>query len=658
MSERVQFFSPSDMSSYHNLKIAARVIESFSEEKVFADINDVIELFHIRRFIDNDMALTEWSEDFVRRTDSFKMIVARCFRSIQPNGLVEIYNSVAFEYKETFWEIIDAFDINEILEIDNLTKVCSADKYTLRYILRCSKIVRHHSKTIAMLLKMHDDAAEWLLDHYVAEPDRNSSKPIFIPLALTTDDKEEIIDKYLDRGKEVNLNYVRLVNDAKDDRNSLVLSTKTRLKAKRLEHELTQFYFKQRAGIPVQTTVRMSREAGIKTVEYNLNGGIGFECTYDANLIDTLSYQEIIFYFEKVFLFLNPLGFINLISMRSQEGVMERRLGVAGRNTYRDNIDFKLKDSFAVSQMLAIERTLNDKGRRVEEAIKLFYEDYLKAEYCYPSQRITIPSAESSYVEKIRAFAPEMDAIVKQYNLYTKEGEIDPDLLALESSIKITDSASCMTQKYFVVNDKSADLNAVFNLLFGDQSLLGFVDPYKDENYPSLFSLLKAAKPIDCSKYAVWQMDRLNYLIEKKLIGIGESSLLKVLDWPKIIVLYHLYKYKACSLWHYSACAQKSIKEMTDAGWISSCNKLLTPEEENYFSFILNNERFTNAYAIRNHYAHGSNAPEDDEIKHEVAYARLLIMFVLLLLKIDDDLSINAALKQASSNHSKCEETC
>lgn len=84
---------------------------------------------------------------------------------------------------------------------------------------------------------------------------------------------------------------------------------------------------------------------------------------------------------------------------------------------------------------------------------------------------------------------------------------------------------------------------------------------------------------------------------------------------------------------------------MEEVGWVSCCNKLLTPEEQKYFSFVLNNEKYTNAYAIRNHYAHGSNAPADFEEQHEIAYTRLLMMFVLLLLKIDDDLSIMVALE-------------
>ena len=51
MNNRVRFFSPEDMSSYYNLQKATQVIESISEDKVYSDINDVIELYHIRQFV-------------------------------------------------------------------------------------------------------------------------------------------------------------------------------------------------------------------------------------------------------------------------------------------------------------------------------------------------------------------------------------------------------------------------------------------------------------------------------------------------------------------------------------------------------------------------------------------------------------------------------
>ena len=646
MNNRVRFFSPEDMSSYYNLQKATQVIESISEDKVYSDINDVIELYHIRQFVDNGIVLKDWSKDFIAKTDDFNKIVANYFNGISPDKIVDAYTAVVFEYKESFWKIIDGFDLKGILNEKNISTICRGDKFSLHYILRCNRIVRRHNTTLAALLKEHENAAEWLLDHYVAKHDESRTRePINVPSALSINDKEEIIAKYVDRGMDTNLNYVQLIINAKDNKKFFTISPKTRLKARKLEREIVQQYFKPGAGIPMRTTVRMSREDDIEPVSCQLEEGHFIVCTYDAKLIDKLSNTEIIYYFQYAFEYLTNMGFINLISMSSQEGVMERYLGLTAKDTYRENLDFKSKDQLSVIQMIAMEKTVNETGRRIEDAIKSFYEVFLNEQYGYPSLKITIPSADSSYVEKFRAFAPEMDSVVKQYNLYSKEGEIDPELLALESSIKVTDSASCVDNKYYVVNDGNTDLQTVFYLLFGDQSMLTFVDPYKDENYPSLFSLLMTMKPIDCSKYELWQMERLQPLIEKRLVAIGDNSILQVLDWPKILVLQQLYKFKACSFWYYPREMKETILEMANVGWVTCCNKLLTPEEQNYFSFILNNERYTNAYAIRNLYAHGGNPSIDDEKYHEIAYARLLIMFVLLLLKINDDLSIKTAIE-------------
>jgi hypothetical protein len=434
-----------------------------------------------------------------------------------------------------------------------------------------------------------------------------------------------------------------------DDTGNLVISPKTRLTALKLEQKLIQHYFKPGIGVPMRTTVEMSREEGIDPVFYYTDEEGCIVCKYDANLIDRLNYSDIVYYFKNDFEYLTRMSFIKLISMRSQEDVVERIMGLSAIGTYRENIRFKVMDQLAVIQMAAMINVLKATDRRMEIAIKSFYEDYLKEKYGYPAQTITIPLVECSYVEKFRALAPEMDAVIKQYNLYSNEGEIDPELLVLESSIKVTDSASCVDKKYFVVNESNSDLQKLFFLLLSDQSMLQYVYPLNDERHHTFFSLLKTMKPIDCTKYEQYQLNSMQPLIDNGIVKIGDDSRLQVLDWPKVIVLHHMYVYKACSFWHYPPMMQKVILEMEKAGWVTTYNKLLTPEEQNYFSFILNNERFTNAYAIRNRYAHGNNAPAEDEQLHEIAYTRLLIMFVLLLLKIDDDLAIKVELEM--SNH-------
>jgi len=85
------------------------------------------------------------------------------------------------------------------------------------------------------------------------------------------------------------------------------------------------------------------------------------------------------------------------------------------------------------------------------------------------------------------------------------------------------------------------------------------------------------------------------------------------------------------------------LDDMVSKGWISLDNHLLSPAERDYFSYYLNNEKFTNGPAIRNNYAHGTT-PSYSEEKHKKNYFQLLVLFVLLLLKISEDLDMKRYL--------------
>ena len=77
---------------------------------------------------------------------------------------------------------------------------------------------------------------------------------------------------------------------------------------------------------------------------------------------------------------------------------------------------------------------------------------------------------------------------------------------------------------------------------------------------------------------------------------------------------------------------------MFDKGWLVKDDHLLSKPERDYFSYYLDNGRFTNGMAYRNHYMHGSTPPVDDDNAHIAAYHTILRLFAILILKIEDDL--------------------
>ena len=83
-----------------------------------------------------------------------------------------------------------------------------------------------------------------------------------------------------------------------------------------------------------------------------------------------------------------------------------------------------------------------------EDIIKTFYNETLKNEYGYKGLSLNVPGHDLSWLEKVRALIPEIESIVRQYNLYLAEGEIDPEVLELTDAIKITDCGSMIPNKY------------------------------------------------------------------------------------------------------------------------------------------------------------------------------------------------------------------
>ena len=92
------------------------------------------------------------------------------------------------------------------------------------------------------------------------------------------------------------------------------------------------------------------------------------------------------------------------------------------------------------------------------------------------------------------------------------------------------------------------------------------------------------------------------------------------------------------SYWHYDESEQQYLDELFTKGWLKKDGHLLSKPERDYFSYYLDNSKFTNGPALRNHYAHGSTPPADDENTHMEVYLVFLRLLAIIIIKIYDDL--------------------
>lgn len=638
MRNRIQYFSTYDMSISYYLQNAEEIIEKYHKGWRPDDVNDVIELYNIWLFVDNGVYMKSWSEDTLNEIKGYKDVVIPFFAKLNESTWVEVYRQVDFAYRHNFWEIIDRFNIKSFISKATLDEALLENSYDLRYLLQRERLVKKYNELLAALLKVNEHTAEWLLSEFVEDDKFGNREHMFFPSALTLQDREDIISAYLDL-PEPNLNYVRLVLVAKKDSN-LKLSDDVVLKATNVERELNNKLFNGDNTIHFKYSVRLSDESNkpLKWVEYDEEGEPVL--CYSRPIMLGFKDADLLHYCRYGFEYLTYNGMVALVSKVSESSVFERTMGLTGKYSYTTNMAFRYNEAISMLQIEAMQNALENDGRNIESAIKVFYETYLKEKYGYPSTVLSLPDSSADWVSKCRVIAPEIDAVAKRYNLFAKRGSVDDDLLQISSdTVRASGTASCNHIKYYTIKKQPGELYRLFHLLFSDQSMLSFVDPFKEKHYGSFFQMLvEQDGKISYNSYEQYQRGDIDYLIGEGYLSKNEEGYLLVEKKMEIGLLKHLYEYHSCPMLAYGSYGKELMQEMAEKGWLEADNHLFSIEERNYFDYYMYNSPYTNGPALRNRYVHGTSGSPNQDYKHRSAYNRLLILLILELLKIEDDL--------------------
>ena len=652
MRNRIQYFSTYDMSISYYLQNAEEIIERYHKGWRPENINDVIELYNIWLFVDNGIYMKSWSENTLNEIKGYKDIIIPFFSKLNESTWVEVYKQVDFSYRHNFWEIIDRFNIKNFISKETLDKALLDNSYDLRHLLQRERLVKKNNELLAALLKENEHTAEWLLSEFVEDDKFGNHEHMYFPSALTLQDREDIISAYLDL-PDPNLNYVRLVLVAKKDSN-LRLSDDVILKAKNVERELNNKFFNEDNTVHFKYSVRLSGESNkpLKWVEYDEEGD-AILC-YSKPIMLGFKDADLLHYCRYGFEFLTYNGMVSLVSKVSQSSVFERTMGLTGKYSYTTNMAFRYNEAISMLQIEAMQNALENEGRNLESAIKVFYETYLKEKFEYPSTELSLPDPSVDWVSKCRIIAPEIDAVAKRYNLFAKRGSVDDDLLQISSdTVRVSGTTSCNHIKYYTIKGQPGELYRLFHLLFSDQSMLSFVEPFKDKHYGSFFQMLAEQDgKIPYDNYAQYQRSDIDYLVEEGYLSKNEDGYLFVEKKMEIGLLKHLYEYHSCPVLAYGVYGKEVLQKMAEKGWLEVDNHLFSIEERNYFDYYMYNSPYTNGPALRNRYVHGTSGCSNMDYKHRSAYNRLLILLILELLKIEDDLILRqSSEKEKVSEH-------
>lgn len=629
---KVVFYSKADLSAGKSLSIAENILNTLGSRNSF-DINDIIEIYNIKLFFDNDIYLLKWTTDqkenyFKKSKDAWKIAAQFFIDWITQNGLTAIHH-IDFEYTKHFWEIIEKLNIYKQLDKTEFKRVISTERFYINEILLHQNIVNFFHAEIKEYFLERKNSAEILLTHF--EQDHLTKQAeLFFPKSLSQDIMEKIILNYLDY-EQANVNYVRLIVKARN----IKLSDKTKLKANKLSEKLNDEIFNKGIGWVRTIELSVSKDQLEPKIVSSTDNKITY--SYSENvLMSSLSPDSIIANLTTTFEFINQYGCINLVTKNYEIETLENVFAAKSKNEYFISSAFHSKSLLSQMQFKIYSKLLKSKDIYIERVLEQIINELIKKEFKIDGFKINVPNNESSILEKIRMIAPEIESILRQFSSYVELNYIDFELIQFSSSqLHLGHIKSLVNKKYVYINN--SEITRAINCFFRRYTVL-YSEPYVGK-YQNLFFLISSEKVIynslsDIDKHTI------DFLIEKEYLTIDEQDILKIKNINRVYILAILRSHEVISYWYQPRDIRDEIDSMIENQLLRCEDKLFTEEESRYFNFHLN-KKFTNGLDLRNKYLHGTNSFSIEQQEHD--YNLLLKIFMLVILKIIDDIYIHTA---------------
>lgn len=642
---KVVFYSIEDMAGSRQLKKGEEILRrpTLSE---YTNINDVLELYNIKKYIDNELYLVDWTPEdianFKQKVSEYDKIIGQFMSKINNSNVIQLYEETYREYIASFWELVNNQSIFKRISKVNLNIILTKEPYLIRIILSHKRIVDHYNNELRSFLLTYSESAEILLSIYeVIDDFRKNQK--FLPKSLSVEDKEAIISNYLE-SDNTNLNYIGLIQNVRD-KNDFKISNKTRLKAKRLEKSETEKFFTEKGGTHYEISISYPLNA--TKIKYVKADNLNLKYFYSIDFIKQNNNPYSLYLnFKFLFEFVDIQNRVSLVNKKTQMGVMERIIGVRSQNEYRTGFVFNSSEKTSQLQIFSYNLIVKELNNSLEDILHHVFTSEFQEKYGFADNaHFSIPSSTSSSFEKVRLLAPEFESILKQFKLYVEDGEIDFELLEISSTPSaIKDIPSLNTDKYIYLNENNKEMVGCSYLFFSDQTLLTYVEPFKEKQFNCFFDLL-ANEQVNFNNYEEHQKLELNYLIEKGYISINENGIIQITNLERVLILKDLYINEVASYYHYPINLQKEVQQMISEGIVLFESSLFTKPEQSYFNYFLNKSEFTNGLDLRNSYLHGTQARPHETKTHEYAYFTYLRLLFMTLLKIEDDLFISQMIK-------------
>lgn len=639
-NERVRFFDSNDMMYGYKLdKIATMSVPNYSE----IDINDAIEFYEIKRYFDNGVRSQEWNDEeyekYRNKADKLYALTLRLFNCLCDNNIVDEYNKIERNYKNSFWLLFDTCKLYNQISVEVFNTLIHSEHVSFRHVFSHRNIVNKYGDILKSFIFEKEYGIPFLLEYYEQDYQLEKKLKLYLPKELSGDDVCSYLDSYCD-SEQPNPNYLESIADLQENK-KLPISDELKLKALRKYKEVWKKL--DHTGAHFETSIQLGISKEQEEPFIDNSEGLNYKLSYSEKyLLDTLDHPNIlnnfIYLFDYVDVRQQRCAFL---STKARAGVIESVFRKHTKRHYLVSFAFNIINAISTLQMQSYYEFLEMNGVQFENVLHWFFTSYLQEEFSCSEMRLSFPTKSSSYAEKCSNILTTFDAAIKQFTKYVQNGEIDFELIQMSTKPIAFESIPSLNEGKYVYG-KGKIFNGLCSLMFSDQSMIHFVERIhkQGKNYENFLELIRNEN-VYLSDYPEFDIPSLETLKRYELIIIDENSgLITAGNNLKIVVLYDLYINEFINKYHYPKRYGNVFKEFIDLEMIEEKNTLFSRQEINYLNYMLNRSEYCNGLEIRNKYVHGNQHVNPNEEEHRRNYYILLKLFVLLAIKINDDFCI------------------
>jgi len=626
--DRVKFYSEHDMTCGMEL---GKIIDRINANAFDCDckISDIIEYHNILKYI-SIKRFSDYVEELIHcdikvlEKKLHKMIGH--FLGVHGSIYSKLYDEIDFIETEDYLELIETYKLYEKIDEHDFKELLNKEYVHIYMVLQFKRLTEYYDSLIKEKILEDPKNAETIISKYLGETS------LFLPPSLSNAEIVELVDRYIE-SPEVNINYLRSIITFPTNK-GLIISDKVKLHAKRQESIENDKIFSNGTGMESSVSIAypedLDKEIIINRTGTKVDIKVNRKWIEENQDFPTL-WNNFIYLFNIV----DDKCRLTLASKTNGMTALESVFRPSGSHLYKTSFGFDFIEMMANAEVYSYIMVMNTFNIRIENMIEWFFTKYLKDEFSIMNFVVKMPSDVTPFFEKCRSILPEIDRIFKQYNALVEDGEIDQELIQLSSSsCKINEIKSFSCNKY--VYPLEGWYKTASYLLFSDQSRIFYIQG-KEEKYRNFVDLV-VNDFVKKSDFHEYQLQRMQWLFDNELIIENDDGFIKLVDINTVYILKELYYEDVLSYWHYSEAIRSLIDDFERKKYVVFESTLLSRNEQDYLDYYLNKSKFTNGFDIRNRYLHGTNGSDENQYKAD--YYLILKLFIIICIKINDDLCI------------------